>query len=57
MVGTKVNHLNCCTFFLQIVLIFYSCPLNPVVSKASSGVMEVLDVYAAHDMPLVLQVC
>ncbi|XP_072014310.1 uncharacterized protein [Amphiura filiformis] len=32
-----------------------SCPLSPVVSKASSGVMELLEVYAAYDIPLVLQ--
>lgn len=32
-----------------------SCPLSPVVSKASSGVMEIYDVYAAMDMLAFLQ--
>ena len=54
---------------VQIVIVFimkllfnltfvsiHSCPLSPVVSKASSGVMEIYDVYAAMDMLAFLQV-
>uniref|UniRef100_H9G6C9 rRNA methyltransferase 1, mitochondrial n=1 Tax=Anolis carolinensis TaxID=28377 RepID=H9G6C9_ANOCA len=33
-----------------------SCPLTPVVSKASSGAMEVLDVFSADDLPGFLKV-
>ncbi|XP_048222348.1 rRNA methyltransferase 1, mitochondrial [Perognathus longimembris pacificus] len=32
-----------------------SCPLTPVVSKASAGAMEVMDVFATDDLPSVLQ--
>ncbi|XP_068934248.1 rRNA methyltransferase 1, mitochondrial [Petaurus breviceps papuanus] len=32
-----------------------SCPLTPVVSKASAGVMEVMDVFAADDLPGLLK--
>nr|XP_060613011.1 rRNA methyltransferase 1, mitochondrial [Anolis sagrei ordinatus] len=32
-----------------------SCPLTPVVSKASSGAMEVLDVFGADDLPSFLK--
>ncbi|XP_042364076.1 rRNA methyltransferase 1, mitochondrial [Plectropomus leopardus] len=34
----------------------HSCPLSPVVSKASSGVMEVLGVYGYEDLEDMLQV-
>lgn len=33
-----------------------SCPLTPVVSKASAGAMEVMDVFATPDLPGFLQV-
>ncbi|XP_074118124.1 rRNA methyltransferase 1, mitochondrial [Sminthopsis crassicaudata] len=32
-----------------------SCPLTPVVSKASAGVMEVMDVFATDDLPGLLK--
>ncbi|XP_020847445.1 rRNA methyltransferase 1, mitochondrial [Phascolarctos cinereus] len=32
-----------------------SCPLTPVVSKASAGVMEVMDVFATGDLPGLLK--
>ncbi|XP_069882832.1 rRNA methyltransferase 1, mitochondrial isoform X1 [Dipodomys merriami] len=32
-----------------------SCPLTPVVSKASAGAMEVMDVFSTDDLPGVLQ--
>ncbi|XP_072503042.1 rRNA methyltransferase 1, mitochondrial [Notamacropus eugenii] len=34
----------------------HSCPLTPVVSKASAGVMEVMDVFATDDLPGLLKV-
>ncbi|XP_069882834.1 rRNA methyltransferase 1, mitochondrial isoform X2 [Dipodomys merriami] len=33
-----------------------SCPLTPVVSKASAGAMEVMDVFSTDDLPGVLQI-
>ncbi|XP_062393105.1 rRNA methyltransferase 1, mitochondrial [Sardina pilchardus] len=33
-----------------------SCPLTPVVSKASSGVMEVMDIYGYHDLEDMIKV-
>lgn len=33
-----------------------SCPLTPIVSKASSGVMEVFDVYGTDDLQGFLKV-
>ncbi|XP_001370730.2 rRNA methyltransferase 1, mitochondrial isoform X1 [Monodelphis domestica] len=33
-----------------------SCPLTPVVSKASAGTMEVMDVFATDDLPGLLKV-
>ncbi|XP_051850042.1 rRNA methyltransferase 1, mitochondrial [Antechinus flavipes] len=32
-----------------------SCPLTPVVSKASAGVMEVMDIFATDDLPGLLK--
>uniref|UniRef100_F6T458 tRNA/rRNA methyltransferase SpoU type domain-containing protein n=1 Tax=Ornithorhynchus anatinus TaxID=9258 RepID=F6T458_ORNAN len=32
-----------------------SCPLTPVVSKASAGALEVLQVYGADDLPALLK--
>ncbi|XP_069470794.1 rRNA methyltransferase 1, mitochondrial isoform X2 [Ambystoma mexicanum] len=32
-----------------------SCPLTPVVSKASAGTMELLEVYGTNDLPAFLQ--
>lgn len=34
----------------------YSCPLTPVVSKASAGAMEVMDVFSTDDLAGFLQV-
>lgn len=34
-----------------------SAPLSPVVSKASSGAMEVLPVYSAKNLPQLLAAC
>lgn len=35
---------------------FCSCPLTPIVSKASAGAMEVMDVFSTDDLAAFLQV-
>lgn len=44
-----------CLFFLLDFSV-HSCPLTPVVSKASSGAMEVLDVFGTDDLQSLLKV-
>ncbi|GAB1296599.1 rRNA methyltransferase 1, mitochondrial [Apodemus speciosus] len=39
----------------QLWLVLEGCPLTPVVSKASAGAMEVMDVFATPDLPGFLQ--
>lgn len=45
-------------FFYETFPFFFSCscPLTPVVSKASSGAMEVFDVYSTDDLRSFLKV-
>lgn len=36
--------------------VLYSCPLTPIVSKASAGAVEVMDVFSTDDLDDFLQV-
>ncbi|XP_006016132.1 rRNA methyltransferase 1, mitochondrial [Alligator sinensis] len=48
-----------CAYFLGVDQVVMSrsnsCPLTPVVSKASAGAMEILDVYSTDDIPRFLK--
>lgn len=46
-----------CKLLLNLIYNFlYSAPLSPVVSKASAGAMETMNIYEVLDMPEFLQV-
>ena len=53
----ETGEIQCMISIIVIwALVIYSCSLSPVVSKASSGAMEVMTVFSLSDMPGFLSV-